>query len=216
MADTKLTGLSAVTNPTVATKLYAVATEGEASSATGGGSLRLALSNLLKLGVDLKFFPTDNEYGSGTAPLNATLDTRNNHPVLDFDATATELAMFTGIMPRAYGGSGVNVALGVSATSATGGSVGWSVRFERVGDQQQDVDSSSFATGNEIVAATVATTVGAVDVVSVNVANGAAMDSVAAGEQFRLRVKRDTNSQDAATAGAAGDAELHWVRVREQ
>jgi hypothetical protein len=45
----------------------------------------------------------------------------------------------------------------------------------------------------------------------VNVADGAAIDGLAAGEQFRIRIKRDV-ANDTAT----GDAELHFVRVQEQ
>lgn len=212
MADTKLSALGAVTNPTVTTRFYAVATEGEASSATGGGSLRLALSNLLKLGIDMTFYPTDNE---PPATRYATLDTRNGHPVLDFDATSTELAIFTGVLPRSYGGGGLTASIGCSASTATGGDLSWSVRFERIGDQQQDTDADSFATGNASDRSTVPATVGAVDVATATIANGATMDSIAAGEQFRLRVRRDNNLTLADTGEAAGDAELHWVRLRE-
>jgi hypothetical protein len=212
MSDTKLSALSAVTNPTIATRLYAVATEGESSSATGGGSLRVSLANLLKIATERIFFPAHNEAPSAQA---ATLDLRNGRPVLDFDAQATEAALFTGVFPRAYGAAGVTVDVGYSMTSATGGSIQWGLRLERIGDQQLDVDGDSWATGGFTTAVTVPTTPGNVDVVSLNFANGSAMDSVAAGEQFRLRVQRGVNENEA-TAGASGDAELHWVRIREQ
>jgi len=49
------------------------------------------------------FLPTDNEPPSSNY---ATLDTRNAHPVLDFDDTIQEAAQFTGILPRNYRGGG--------------------------------------------------------------------------------------------------------------
>ena len=49
-----------------------------------------------------------------------------------------------------------------------------------------------------------------VDVVSISFTDGADMDSVAAGEAFRLKVTRDGVSDT-----AAGDAELMAVEIRE-
>ena len=50
------------------------------------------------------FFPEDNE---PPASAYATFDTRNAHPVLDFDgSTADEEAVFTGVLPRNYATAG--------------------------------------------------------------------------------------------------------------
>ena len=140
----------------------------------------------------------------------ATLDTRNQHPCLDFDATTNETAVFTGIMPRHYAGGGVTVYLHYAMTSATSNTVDWDVAFERIGDQQLDIDADSFADVNSVDDTTVPSTCGMVDVVSVAFTNGADMDSVAAGELFRLKVTRDAASDD-----ATGDAELYAVELRE-
>lgn len=139
----------------------------------------------------------------------ATLDTRNSHPVLDFDDTTNESSVFTGVMPQNYGGGGVTVYLHWSH-AATSGDVDWDVAFERIGDQQLDVDSDSFAAVNSADNNTVPSTAGNVDVVSVAFTDGADMDSVAAGELFRIKVTRD-----AASDTATGDAELHAVEIRE-
>ena len=154
------------------------------------------------------FYPQDNEPPTANF---ATLDTRNGHPVLDFDDTTAEAAIFTGILPTGYTGTGIKVDVAYSMTSAITGTCGWTVEIERIGDSQQDVDSDSFATAQTITAVTVPGTSGFVDVVSVNISNGANMDSVAAGEQYRCRIKRDVASDN-----ATGDAELHWVRIVEQ
>lgn len=154
------------------------------------------------------FFPQDNEPPTSNY---ATLDTRNTHPVLDFDDTTAEAAIFTGVLSTTYGGAGITISVAFSATTATTGTIGWTVEIERIGDSQLDIDADSFASAQTITAVTVPGTSGFIDVQSVNISNGANMDSLAAGEQYRVRIKRDV-----ANDTAAGDAELHWVRVVPQ
>lgn len=155
----------------------------------------------------LIFTPQMNEPPSSNY---ATLDTRNLHPVLDFDDTTNESAVFTGIMPRAYGGGGVTVYLHYAMSSAVADTVDWDVAFERIGDQQLDIDSDSFAAVNSVDNTTVPGTSGNVDIVNVTFTDGADMDSVAVGEAFRLKVTRDAASDD-----ATGDAELVAVEIKE-
>jgi hypothetical protein len=155
----------------------------------------------------LVFTPWANE---PPASNYATPDVRNNHPVLDFDDTTNESAVFSAIMPRHYGGGGVTVYLHYAMTSATSGTVDWDVAFERIGDQQLDIDADSFADANSVDDTTVPATTGNVDVVSVAFTDGADMDSVAAGETFRIKITRDAASDD-----ASGDAELVAVEIKE-
>ena len=155
----------------------------------------------------IAFFATDNEPTSSNF---ATLDFRNLHPVLDFDATTNEDAVFTGLMPQRYNSGGVTVYIHYSMTSATSGDIDWDVAFERIGDQQLDIDSDSFAAANSVDNTTVPGTSGFVDIVNVAFTDGADMDSVATGELFRIKVTRD-----AASDTATGDAELHAVEIRE-
>lgn len=155
----------------------------------------------------LIFRPQDNEPPSSNY---ATLDTRNQHPVLDFDATTNESAVFSAIMPRHYAGGGVTVYIHYAMSSAEADTVDWDVCFERIGDQQQDLDADGFAAVQSVDNTTVPGTTGLVDIVSVAFANGAEMDSVAVGEGFRLKVTRDAASDD-----AAGDAELRFVELKE-
>lgn len=155
----------------------------------------------------LTFGPKSNE-----PPLSnyATLDTRNEHLVLDFDPATNESAVFSLILPRLYAGGGMVVYLHYSMASATSGDIDWDVAFERVGDQQQDVDSDSFAAVQSVDNTTVPGTSGLVDIVSIAFTDGAQMDSIAVGEKFRLKVTRD-----AASDTAGGDAELHAVEIKE-
>ena len=140
----------------------------------------------------------------------ATLDTRNLHSVLDFDAAANESAVFSSVLPANYGGGGLTVHIHYAMSSATSGDIDWDVSFERIGDQQQDLDSDSFAAVNSVDNTTVPGTSGNVDVVSITFTDGADMDSVAAGEEFRLKVTRDAFADT-----AAGDAELTKVVIKE-
>ena len=141
----------------------------------------------------------------------ATLDTRNNHPCLDFDASTNESAIFSGIMPQSYAGTtGITVYLHYAMSTATSGDIDWDIALERIGDQQLDIDADSFAAVNSVDNTTVPGTSGNVDIVSIAFTDGADMDSVAAGEAFRLKVTRD-----AANDTAAGDAELFKVEIRE-
>ena len=155
----------------------------------------------------LIFTPLHNE---PPAANYATLDTRNAHPCLDFDASAAESAVFSAIMPRNYAGGGVTVYLHYAMTSAEADTIDWDVAFERIGDQQLDIDGDSFAAVQSIDNTTVPGTTGLVDIVNAPFDNGAEMDSVAVGELFRLKVTRDATTDD-----AAGDAELLAVEIKE-
>lgn len=149
-------------------------------------------------------------HGEPPATGFATLDTRNEHPVLDFDAGSNEDIIFSAVMPRHYGGGGVTVYIHYAMSSETSGDIDWDVYFERIGDQQQDIDSDSFATSNNVENTTVPGTSGLVDIVNVTFTDGADMDSVAAGEGFRLKLRR-IGVVDTAT----GDAEALFLEIKE-
>lgn len=139
----------------------------------------------------------------------ATLNVRNQHPVLEFDTTTQEAALWTAPMPQHYAGGNVIVVVTWAAASATSGTIGWDVTFERVNGQ--DIDADGLATAQTITAATVDGTSGVPSQTSVTITAGAAgTDSIAAGEVFRLRLRRDV-ANDTAT----GDAQCLYVEVRE-
>lgn len=156
----------------------------------------------------LIFTPLQNEPPSSAY---ATLDTRNGHVVLDFDAATDESAIFKSVLPRHYDGGGVTVYLHVAFTSATTNEARFDVAFERVGDGQQDIDSDGFASAQSVDVTAPATS-GHVEIASVAFTDGAQMDSVAVGEGFRLKITRDANH---ANDDATGDAELWAVELVE-
>ena len=156
----------------------------------------------------LIFTPLNNE---PPATVYATFDTRNSHPVLDFDASTNWSAVFSSVMPQHYAGTtGVTVYLHYAMSSAVADTIDWDVAFELIGDQDLDIDADGFAAVQSINDVTVPETSGLVDIVSIAFTDGAQMDSVLAGDGFRLKVTRDAVSDD-----AAGDAELLFVEIRE-
>jgi hypothetical protein len=157
----------------------------------------------------LIFTPASNEPPDSSY---ATFDVRGSgHPVIDFDESADESAVFTGVMPDHYDGGGVTVYLTGSWTSDTNGAhtTQMEVSFERIGDAQQDVDTDGFASARDVTL-TVDSTSGKTDVASVVFSDGAQIDNVAAGELFRLKVICDTSDSD-----HSGDFELHSVKLTE-
>lgn len=154
------------------------------------------------------FTPLHNEPPSSNP---ATLDIRNQHPVLDFDATTNEFAVFSTIMPRNYAATtGVTVYIHYAMSSAEANTIDWDVAFERIGDQQQDLDADGFAAVQSVDNTTVPGTSGLVDIVNVTFTDGGEMDSIAVGEGFRIKITRDAASDD-----AAGDGELVFVEIKE-
>lgn len=148
--------------------------------------------------------PLDNE---APAANYMTLDSRNSHPVLDADTTTSELGVWTRTLPNDYTAAGVTIDVWVAATSATSGTIGLLIAFERNDASGLDIDADSFGSDTTVTAVTVPGTSGQLLKLSVNIADGSAMDSTAAGELFRLRIKRDV-----ANDTAAGDAEvLRWT-----
>lgn len=136
----------------------------------------------------------------------ATWDTRNNHLVLDFDQTTGETAYFTGVLPRNYAGGGITVYVHWTADVTTN-TVGWLIAIERM---NTDLDADSFAGDQTVTAATVNGTSGIITITNVAISNGANIDSLAAGEAFRLRITRDV-----ANDTGAGDANLVAIEIKE-
>jgi hypothetical protein len=155
------------------------------------------------------FGPQDNE---PTATDFATLDTRNAHPVLDFDASTSERAQFTNFLPRHYSNGGITCTLVWGGTSATTGFVVWRGEFERMAASDIDIDSDSFGTQ---IAATASCSAAAGQLSYTTLAFTATqLDSLASSgaETFRFKLTR------VATATGdtmSGDAELVFMEMRE-
>lgn len=139
----------------------------------------------------------------------AALFWRNAHWVLAFNDTTQQACMFADVMPKNYAGGNLVVSARWMA-AATSGTVGWDVAFERMNAANHDLDTDAFATAQTITATTTDTTSGKVTKTSVTVTAGANTDSIALGEDFRIRVRRDV-----ANDNAVGDAHLLSVVIEE-
>lgn len=149
--------------------------------------------------------------GVGPAANFATIDTRNAHPVLDFDATTEESAYFGFILPSEYAGGGLTVRVHWMASTATSNAVTWGGSLERHAEGGDDLDADSFATEQTANEATNGTS-GIVTVTPITFTTGANMDSLAASEGGRLKIARKVaDGGDTMT----GDAELLKIEIRE-
>ena len=157
------------------------------------------------------FVPLHNE---PPATIAATLDIRNNRLALDFNDAADEEAVFTGIMPQHYSnatGITIHIWWG-SATDQTTGDVDWEFAFERIITGVTDLDVDSFATAQNLDADAPGTASLIVED-TLAITKGANMDSIVAGDLFRLKVRRDAD--DATNDDMDGDAELYAIEIRE-
>lgn len=151
------------------------------------------------------------EAAGGTPPASAaaTLDTRNGHVVLDFDADSNESSYFSAVLPKHYAGGSVVCKLHWMATSATSGNVRWSAAFERLEAGGPDLDSNGFQTAVEATAAANGTS-GKLTVTALTLT---ALDGAVAGDAFRIVVTRVAN--DGTSDTMTGDAELVQVELVE-
>ena len=131
----------------------------------------------------------DFDDGSGTSPLNSN-----------------EAAVFVGVIPdNANLTSGLSVRVNWMATTATTGNCRWGIQFEKM---NTDTDADSFDAATEAHSATNGTP----GIPTVTTLTCTAIDSLAAGDFFRIRVYRDAS--DTVNDTMAGDAELISVEVR--
>ena len=146
----------------------------------------------------------------------ATLDTRNGFACLDFNDTTDEEAIFRCVMPRHYGGGGLTITLGWAATdvTVTPHNVVWQVDLWRVANDADDIDSPAFVGLNTSGAVAEASASGELSYDTVTFTDGADMDSIAVGEMFFLKVRRDADDTSG-TDSLTDDAELYFIEVKE-
>lgn len=175
----------------------------------GSGTLSWATAG----GTTKPFLQWTAQGNQPPASAYATPDTRNSHPILDFDGATDEEAVFGGVLPTAYAGGGLTCETWWAFTSATTGSLRVQAAIERIDASSLDIDADSFASFNS-AGGTAPGTNGQVIVVTVTFTAGAQMDSLAAGEAFRLKIRRDADGTSG-TDDITTDAELLRVALRE-
>ena len=140
----------------------------------------------------------------------ATLDTRNGICVLDFDAASIESAVFRGVLPSHYAGGGLTLDLFWLGATATSGDVKWGAAWEEQDAGNNDLDADAFGTESTQTTTTNGTS-GKVTKSTITITH-ANMGSPAAGDPFRLKIRRIAN--DAADT-MTGDAQLLAAHGKE-
>ena len=126
--------------------------------------------------------------------------------VLEFDAATEESANWISVIPEGANlTSGLLVRIWWMGDTATSGNVRWAASFERSGT---DLDADSFDTATEVTSAASGTS----GIETVAEITCTAIDSLAAGERFRLRIAR--KAADATNDTMTGDAQIVAVEVR--
>lgn len=138
---------------------------------------------------------------------------RNNHKTLDFDGSADEEATFSGVLPLTYASGGLTCELWCACASATSGTMRFQASIERIDLSSLDIDADSFASAQSAGASAPGTS-GQVVKVSIAFTDGAQMDSLAAGEAFRLRIRRDADGTSG-TDDITTDVQVLRVILRE-
>lgn len=134
---------------------------------------------------------------------------RNGVPIKVFVDGSDTSTIFSGVLPRRYSGGGVTAKIHAFHVPTSGDSR-WLGAIER---GTTDIDADSFA-ADQGVSLTANGTSGIASSGDLVFSSGAVMDSLAAGEPFRLRITRDGDGTTG-TDDAAGDAQLWLVELRE-
>ena len=122
--------------------------------------------------------------------------------------------MFTAVLPAGYAGGGLTVQTWWAFTSATSGSLRVQAAIERMDVSALDLDETGAFAAFQSAGGTAPGTSGQVISVTVTFTSGAQMDSLAAGELFRLKIRRDADGTSG-TDDITTDAELVAVLVKE-
>jgi hypothetical protein len=148
--------------------------------------------------------------GAPPAATFATDSLRNSVPIKVFVDGSDTITIFSGVLPRRYGGGGLTVTLHAFGSAASATSVRWLAAIER---GTTDIDADSFA-ADQGATMTMNATSGISASAAIAFTSGAQMDSLVAAEPFRLRVTRDGDGTTG-TDDFAGDAQLWQVELRE-
>lgn len=149
-----------------------------------------------------EFFTANNALFPAAA--SAQVSSLNEHPLIDFDDTIVENAVFAGKMSSLYNAAGPSFSVNIDwiATNIVN-AVKWNVAFERNNPTGTTLASDSFA-AIQTVTTTVSGTANVPARTTINFTQAQA-DAIAAGDAFRMRVTRD--------ASAGGDTLIGDARI---
>ncbi len=162
-------------------------------------------------GGGTQMFSFDANMATFPASAPAAATSRNEHPLIAYDATIAEKVVFHGVMSNDYqSGSNLLIDIDWVADTAVIDGVTWGVEIEAIATGGHDIDADSFAT-QKIGTSTTSGTVGIVTTTTITLTNAEA-DTIAASDAFRLRVERVTGDSG---DDMLGDAQLLRVQARQ-
>lgn len=155
--------------------------EAQAGGSGGSGSI---VGHIMRIVQPASSYATEDIRPGGSSPAE-------NFPVHDFDGTTQEYIDLYCVLLPTYAGGGLTIKFRASATSATSGTFVFEVAIRRMADDADDIDASHTYDYNDSGAITTASLAGEPKYFNVTFTDGSDMDSLAAGEPFILRVRRD-------------------------
>jgi hypothetical protein len=155
------------------------------------------------------FTPNAAEFPTANYP---QLTVANQRPALAFDAGTDEACQWTAVAPQGLGTT-LTVKIFYIMASATTGLVDFEADVEAVTPDSDTVDldaGDSFDTANAQAGDSVPGTAGYLGVLSITLTN---KDSIAVGDYFRLRIRRDAD--DVTNDTATGDCLVLAVELQD-
>lgn len=143
----------------------------------------------------------------------ATPDTRNGHPVYEFDWSVDEEAWFESIIPSYYSNGGIKVRLFLGADTTTTGTMRFQSDFERIQAGTLDVDADSFSGTFQSGSMAAPAAAGIFNWLEISHTN-AQIDGITAGDLFRLKIRRDADDTSG-TDSVGSDVQLMAVQLVE-
>lgn len=143
----------------------------------------------------------------GGVDTDAPQDTNGAHSVRKFDADTVQTWIMKKLLPLNYAGGGLTLRIRFRAATAITGNVDWEASIERNEADVTDLDADSFAAAQSVIDAAPGN-LGDFTEAVITFTDGALMDSLAAGENFRLKIERDA---DDGSDTMLGGAQIVWV-----
>lgn len=177
---------------------------------TGADKTKLdGIEALANVTVQMGLFDSNQATFPASSP--AAASSRNEHPLLGFDATTAENVVFHGVLSKDYqSGNALLIDIDWVAETATTGAVVWGVEIEAIAAGGHDIDADSFDTQQTATGSANGTS-GIVTRTQISLTNAEA-DAIAAGSAYRLRLQRlPADASDT----MAGDAQVLRVQLSQ-
>lgn len=162
------------------------------------------------LSTEKSFFDFPFSTFAPLAASPASPEVFNASPVLAFDPSTDTNVIFDAIMPLGYNGGPLTASVRWAPTTTSTGNCRWDLSFMRRADGVDNIGVDSFATPQSVASPALGTS-GLVTYASIPFTS-AQIDSLAAGESFRLKLTRNAST---AADSLTGNARVFGLSLRE-